>query len=170
LLPPSSPATSTSSACPRPAQERRRTRTPISTPSRPRNFFFLYGHFEEARKRFEPIYKEQCGKTEYGYKAWIRLTTMANIAHDIDEGRALAAAAVAKSCAMDAGQKEGRRDRHRDDQHGLLRRRRGKAFKKAEKHEGGDPERPKARGARPRRSTRSRSRRPPPATRRPRPR
>ncbi|MFO0762305.1 MAG: tetratricopeptide repeat protein [Byssovorax sp.] len=70
------------------------------------DFFFLYGHFEEAKKRFMPIYNEQCGKTEYGYRAWLRMTTMANISHDIPTGRALAAAAVARSCAMDAGQKK----------------------------------------------------------------
>ncbi len=108
------------------------------------DFFFLYGQFEEAKKRFEPIYKEQCGKTEYGYRAWIRLTTMANIAHDIPGGRALAAAAVAKSCAMDAGQKKKEGEiatgtistgYYVDAE---------AAFKKAQGMKDGDPERPKA--------------------------
>ena len=43
------------------------------------DYFFRYGQFPDARKRFEPIFKEQCGKTEYGYKAWERLVTMANL-------------------------------------------------------------------------------------------
>lgn len=64
------------------------------------DFYFLYGQFAEAKKRFEPIYK-LCKKTEFGYRAWERLTTMANLEHDIPTSRALAEALLdpAKSCA-----------------------------------------------------------------------
>jgi hypothetical protein len=48
------------------------------------NAFFMYGDFAEARKRFEPIYAEQCGKTPFGYKAWERLTTMSNLENDVE--------------------------------------------------------------------------------------
>lgn len=67
--------------------------------------FFLYGQFEEARKRFEPIYNAQCGKTEWGYKAWDRLTTMANLDNNIEMSRALAEAVMKKSCAINEEQK-----------------------------------------------------------------
>jgi tetratricopeptide (TPR) repeat protein len=64
------------------------------------DFFFLYGQFAEAKKRFEPIYK-RCKETDFGYRAWERLTTMANLEHDIPASRALAEALLdpAKSCA-----------------------------------------------------------------------
>src|SRR6185503_13487816 len=64
------------------------------------DFYFKYGQFAEARKRFTPIYNEQCGKTDYGYKAWERLTTMANLENNVDESRKLADAALKKSCAV----------------------------------------------------------------------
>lgn len=68
-------------------------------------FFFLYGHFKEAQKRFEPIYAEQCGKSPFGYLAWEKLTTMANLMNDIPRSRALAEAAQIKSCAIGEEQK-----------------------------------------------------------------
>ena len=64
------------------------------------DFYFLYGQFGEAKKRYTPIYKEQCGKSEFGYRAWERLTTMANLEHDIPASRALAEAELAKTCAV----------------------------------------------------------------------
>lgn len=67
--------------------------------------FFVYGHFDEARKRFEPIYQQQCGKTEWGYQAWDRLTTMANLENNIELSRKLAEAAMAKSCAVNDEQR-----------------------------------------------------------------
>lgn len=68
-------------------------------------FFFLYGHFKEAQKRLEPIYAEQCGKSPFGYLAWEKLTTMANLMNDIPHSRALAEAAQIKSCAIGEEQK-----------------------------------------------------------------
>lgn len=64
------------------------------------DFYFLYGQFADARKRFEVIYKEQCGKTEFGYKAWVRLTDMAALENDVQGSRALAEAHEKKSCAV----------------------------------------------------------------------
>jgi tetratricopeptide (TPR) repeat protein len=64
------------------------------------DFYFKYGQFADARKRFDPIYRAQCGKTEYGYKAWERLTTMANLENNVEESRKLADAALTKSCAV----------------------------------------------------------------------
>ena len=49
--------------------------------------YFLYGQFDQARKRLYPIYQAQCGKTKFGYLAWERLLTMANKEHKIEEGR-----------------------------------------------------------------------------------
>lgn len=69
------------------------------------DFFFVYGQFAEARKRFEPIYNAQCGKTEWGYKAWDRLTSMANFENNTDLSRKLAEAALSHSCAINAEQK-----------------------------------------------------------------
>ncbi|MEO5728665.1 MAG: hypothetical protein ABI134_29095 [Byssovorax sp.] len=64
------------------------------------DFYFLYGQFGEAKKRYAPIYKDQCGKSEFGYRAWERLTTMANLEHDIPASRALAEAELTKTCAV----------------------------------------------------------------------
>jgi outer membrane protein assembly factor BamD (BamD/ComL family) len=69
------------------------------------DFYFLYGQFADARKRLEPIYKEQCGKTEFGYKAWERLTTMSNLENDVDQSRKLAESALTNSCAISEEQK-----------------------------------------------------------------
>ena len=65
----------------------------------------LYGQFAEAEKRFEPIYKQQCGKTQWGFKAWERLSTMSNLDNNVQKSRALAQAAIAKSCAVTEKQK-----------------------------------------------------------------
>jgi len=69
------------------------------------NYYFAYGQFDEARKRFYPIYESQCGKTEWGYKAWDRLQSMANFDNNIEESRKLAEAAISHSCAITEEQK-----------------------------------------------------------------
>ena len=61
-------------------------------------YFFVYGHFEEATKRFEPIMAANCGKNEYGYKAWEKLISMSNFQRDGERSRMLA---DGKSCAFD---------------------------------------------------------------------
>jgi tetratricopeptide (TPR) repeat protein len=68
---------------------------------------YLYGHFKEARDRFEPIYKERCGKSPLGYEAWKRLLVMSNLQKDAERSRMLAEAEKKHSCAMtDAEVKE----------------------------------------------------------------
>ncbi len=67
------------------------------------DYFFIYGQFEDAKKRYTPIYDEECGKTSWGYKAWERLTTMANREGNIAESRKLAEAVLppkGHSCAV----------------------------------------------------------------------
>jgi tetratricopeptide (TPR) repeat protein len=66
---------------------------------------FLYGQFEDARKRLYPIYQTQCGQTEFGYLAWEKLITMANKENNFEESRKLAKASQDKSCAVGEDQK-----------------------------------------------------------------
>lgn len=67
---------------------------------------FLYGDFKEAKRRLNPIYVQQCGKTEYGYLAWEKLLTMANMENDFPTSEKLSRAAQQKSCAFTEGQKQ----------------------------------------------------------------
>lgn len=60
----------------------------------------LYGHFDEARRRLQPLWTERCGKDEYGYKAWEQLMVMANLERDVAKARALAEAEQKTSCAI----------------------------------------------------------------------
>jgi hypothetical protein len=66
--------------------------------------YFLYGNFDEARARFEPMWRDHCGKDEYGWKAWEKLLTMSNIQRDAERSRQLAEAEKAHSCAVNAEQ------------------------------------------------------------------
>jgi tetratricopeptide (TPR) repeat protein len=66
---------------------------------------FLYGHFDEAKARFEPMYRDHCGKDEYGYKAWEKLISMSNITRDAERSRQLAEAEKNHSCAVNEEQK-----------------------------------------------------------------
>jgi tetratricopeptide repeat protein len=45
--------------------------------------YFFYGQFDEATRRFEPIYRDQCRQSKYGYLAWEKLQKMANIQAEI---------------------------------------------------------------------------------------
>src|SRR5690606_10308334 len=38
--------------------------------------FFVYGQFDEARRRFEEMYAANCGANEWGYRAWEKLISM----------------------------------------------------------------------------------------------
>ena len=69
------------------------------------DYYFLYGQFDDAKKRLEPIYREQCGKSEWGYKAWSRLSDMAALSNDVPGSRKLAEEAQSKSCAITQEQK-----------------------------------------------------------------
>ncbi len=66
--------------------------------------YFVYGDFANAKARFEPIYKEQCGKNEYGFRAWEKLISMAAKTKNTEESRRLAEAERAHSCAVTAEQ------------------------------------------------------------------
>jgi tetratricopeptide (TPR) repeat protein len=68
--------------------------------------YFLYGHFEDAKARFEPMYKEHCGKDEYGYKAWEKLISISNLSRDAERSRELAEAEKGHSCAVNETQKK----------------------------------------------------------------
>ncbi|MDF3070267.1 MAG: hypothetical protein K0R38_5868 [Polyangiaceae bacterium] len=67
------------------------------------DLFFVYGDFENARKRFTPIYDQYCGVNEWGYKAWEKLISMSNFEGNAAESRRLA---EGKSCAYDAETKK----------------------------------------------------------------
>jgi hypothetical protein len=64
------------------------------------DFYFLYGQFDDAKKRLEPMYREQCKKTNWGYKAWRRLMDIAALSRDIPGSRKLADENLAHTCAM----------------------------------------------------------------------
>lgn len=66
--------------------------------------YFLYGHFDLARQRFEPMWKEHCGKDEFGYKAWEKLITMSNLERNAELSTKLAEEEKAHSCAVSAEQ------------------------------------------------------------------
>lgn len=60
------------------------------------DYYFLYGHLDDAKQRYQPIYEQNCGVNEWGYKAWSKLVDMANFQHDLTGLRKLT---DAKSCA-----------------------------------------------------------------------
>jgi tetratricopeptide (TPR) repeat protein len=69
--------------------------------------YYLYGHFKDARDRFQTIFKEQCQKSPLGYEAWKRLLVMSNMEKNADQSRQLAEMESSHSCAMtDAEKKE----------------------------------------------------------------
>lgn len=63
------------------------------------DLYFVYGDFENAKKRFKPLYDQYCGVNEWGYKSWEKLISMSNFEGDATESRRLA---EGKSCAYDA--------------------------------------------------------------------
>lgn len=62
------------------------------------DYFFVYGQFEEARRRYYPIYRKYCGKNEWGYNAWEKLISMSNFLGNATESRLLV---ESSSCAFD---------------------------------------------------------------------
>jgi hypothetical protein len=66
--------------------------------------YFLYGQFDQARQRFEPIWTEHCGKDEYGFKAWEKLITMSNLSRDSARSTELAQKEKDHTCAYNASQ------------------------------------------------------------------
>ena len=63
------------------------------------DLYFVYGDFENARKRFMPLYEQNCGVNEWGYRSWEKLISMSNFEGNAAESRRLA---EGKSCAYDA--------------------------------------------------------------------
>lgn len=61
-------------------------------------YFFVYGQFEEAQRRFLPIYQSYCGRNQWGYNAWEKLISMSNFQNDAKQSRSLV---ESKSCAFD---------------------------------------------------------------------
>jgi hypothetical protein len=65
------------------------------------DFYFLYGHFDEARRRFRQLWQSECNKSGLAYRAWERLVTMSNVSNDTKQSRELVAA---DSCPFDDAQ------------------------------------------------------------------
>src|SRR5690606_33158872 len=63
------------------------------------DYFFVYGQFEEAKRRYLPLYEKYCGKNEFGYNAWEKLISMSNFQNDAAQSRKLV---ESKSCSFDA--------------------------------------------------------------------
>mgnify|MGYP001077764809 CR=1 FL=1 len=66
--------------------------------------YFLYGDWATARQRYDAMWKENCKRNEYGYKAWERLITMAAKSRDAEESLRLAEAEKNNSCAFNPEQ------------------------------------------------------------------
>ncbi|HEX7669347.1 MAG TPA: hypothetical protein VF395_07190, partial [Polyangiaceae bacterium] len=66
------------------------------------DYFFLYGHFDEAKQRYTPIYEQNCGLNQWGFKAWSQLISIAAKGGDLAAADKLA---TAKSCAYDEDSK-----------------------------------------------------------------
>lgn len=67
---------------------------------------YRYGRWGEATPRFEQIWKENCGKNDYGFDAWYRLVVMSNMREDANRSIELVKATEgAKSCALTEEQK-----------------------------------------------------------------
>ena len=64
------------------------------------DMYFVYGHFDQARPRYEAMYQAECGKSEFGYQAWEKLISMSNMERDAERSRQLAESQKARSCAV----------------------------------------------------------------------
>lgn len=102
-------------------------------------YFFVYGQFAEARKRFTPLYEQFCGKNEWGYKAWEKLISMANFEGDAKESRRLV---EGPSCAYNPETKAAEDNIRQPVKSGLAYQDAAKLFEEAQKMSPG-PERDK---------------------------
>lgn len=66
---------------------------------------YRYGRWEEATPRFESIWREQCGKSDYGFDSWYRLVVMSNLREDTTRSIFLTNEAKKQSCAITEEQK-----------------------------------------------------------------
>lgn len=62
------------------------------------DFNFVYGHFDAARERLQPIVQANCGKNVWGYRAWEKLLAMSNFESDAKQSLQLV---EGKGCAFD---------------------------------------------------------------------
>ena len=102
-------------------------------------YFFVYGQFDEARKRFQPVYEQFCGKNEWGYKAWEKLISMSNFEGNAAESRRLV---EGPSCAYDPETKAAEDNIRQPVKSGLAYQDAAKLFEEAQKMPDG-PERDK---------------------------
>ncbi|HEY6558685.1 MAG TPA: hypothetical protein VI072_15485 [Polyangiaceae bacterium] len=103
------------------------------------DMYFVYGHFDEAKKRFRPIYEANCGKNEFGYKAWEKLVSMANFELKTEESRKLV---EGKSCAYNEDTKASEENLRKPVMQGLAYQDARALYEQAEKMPDG-PERQK---------------------------
>lgn len=74
--------------------------------------FYIYGQFDEAKKRLDQVVKDQCKKSKWAYEAQVRLLTMARIQADQAGNPDLAKPAAEaltdpqKSCALTEEQRQ----------------------------------------------------------------
>lgn len=61
------------------------------------DYYFVYGQFKQAEARFVPIMDLNCGKNEWGYRAWEKLISMSNFQGNAARSRELV---EGKSCAF----------------------------------------------------------------------
>ncbi|MFI5299100.1 MAG: hypothetical protein ACHREM_13470 [Polyangiales bacterium] len=66
---------------------------------------YEYGALDEATAALEEVWRSQCGKNEYGSKAWERLVVLARTRWSDDRSKPLLDAALAHSCARTEAEK-----------------------------------------------------------------
>ncbi len=103
------------------------------------DLYFVYGDFENSKKRFQPMYDQYCGVNEWGYKAWEKLISMSNFEGDAAQSRKLA---EGKSCAYDAETQKAEESIRKPVKQGVAYRDARKLYDEAEKMPEG-PERNK---------------------------
>jgi len=70
------------------------------------DMLYRYGRWSEATPRFEQLWKENCGKNDYGFDAWYRLVVMSNLQENTTRSIELTKATEGpKSCAITEEQK-----------------------------------------------------------------
>lgn len=70
------------------------------------DLFLAYGDLANARARYEALVVEQCGKTNYGFRAWCVLVVIAKLEHAPADLARLRAQATRQSCARDYSEQQ----------------------------------------------------------------
>jgi tetratricopeptide (TPR) repeat protein len=63
--------------------------------------YYRYGHWDEAKQRYQDIYDEYCGKHPIAYVGWTTLMNMATDRNDIDERERLALLQKERNCSVE---------------------------------------------------------------------